>query len=97
MKIIRFLLAIDRISEIADYIAHDNISASIKWIEDIFNEVDQLLKFPESGRIIPEIAKNNIREFIFGNYRIIYQMNIKDISILTIRHFKQILPLDEIT
>jgi len=97
MKIIWSPLAIDRISEIADYIARDNIDASVKWIEDIFNKIERLRKFPESGRVVPEIDKNNIREIIYGNYRIVYQIRDKEISILTVRHFKQILPLDDIS
>ncbi|MGB5615899.1 MAG: type II toxin-antitoxin system RelE/ParE family toxin [Desulfobacterales bacterium] len=36
------------------------------------------------------------RELIYGNYRIIYRIETKKISILTIRHGQQILPIDEI-
>ena len=97
MKLIWSPLAIDRISEIADYIARDNIDASVKWIEDIFNKIERLRKFPESGRVVPEIDKNNIREIIYGNYRIVYQIRDKEISILTVRHFKQILPISDIS
>ena len=97
MKIIWSPLATDRVTEIADYIARDNIGASVKWIEDIFREVEQLNKFPESGRKVPETERYNIRELIFGNYRIIYRIGAKEISILTVRHFKQILPSEEIS
>ncbi len=97
MKLIWSPLAIDRVSEIADYIARDNINASVKWVEEIFNEADQLIEFPESGRLVPEIERYNIRELIFRNYRIIYQIKEQEISILTLRHFKQILPSDEIS
>ena len=97
MRIIWSPLAIDRVSEIADYIAQDNVGASIKWIENIFKEVEQLNKFPESGRVVPEINRKYIRELIYGNYRIIYYTEKQEISILTVRHFKQILPSDEIS
>jgi len=96
MKIIWSPLAIERVSEIAEYIAEDNISASINWINDIFEKIEQLNEFPESGRIIPELNRNNIRDLIFGNYRIVYRIGTKQMSILTIRHMKQILPVDEI-
>ncbi len=95
MNIIWSPLAMNRVSEIADYIAQDNIGASVKWIDELFKEVAQLNKFPESGRIVPEMDRYNIRELIFGNYRIIYQIRTQEISILTVRHFKQILPSDE--
>jgi len=89
-------LAIDRASEIADYIALDKPSAAKRWIEEIFSKVDQLKSSPQIGRVVPEISDSLFRELIYGNYRIIYRIKIKQISILTIRHGKQILPIDEI-
>ena len=96
MKIIWSPLAINRASEIADYIAQDKPSAAKRWINEVFIKVEQLKSLPQIGRIVPEISDNKFRELIYGNYRIIYRMEIKQISILTIRHGKQILPIDEI-
>jgi plasmid stabilization system protein ParE len=96
MKIIWSPLAINRASEIADYIAQDKPSAAKRWINEVFTKVKQLKSSPQIGRIVPEISDNKFRELIYGNYQIIYRMEIKQISILTIRHGKQILPIDEI-
>ncbi len=96
MRIIWSPLAVDRAAEIAAYIARDKPSAAEKWIESIFSKVEQLKASPEIGRIVPEINNNQFRELIYGNYRIIYRIETKQISILTIRHGKQILPIDEI-
>jgi len=96
MRILWSPLAIDRISEIAEYIARDNPTAAEDWIHTIFAKVDQLSGFPESGRIVPEINNQKIRELIHGNYRIIYRIDEKRLSVLTVRHVKQILPTDDI-
>ena len=96
MKIIWSPLSLQRIQEISDYIALDTISAANNWIDIIFGKVDILKSNPEIGRIVPEIEKPHIRELIHGNYRIIYSYDLKKIAILTIRHFKQILPIEEI-
>jgi plasmid stabilization system protein ParE len=96
MKIIWPPLAIDRASEIADYIAKDKPSAAEKWINSLFSKVNQLKLSAGIGRIVPEIKNNQFRELIYGNYRIIYHIEKKQISILTIRHGKQILPIEEI-
>ncbi|HMK56606.1 MAG TPA: type II toxin-antitoxin system RelE/ParE family toxin [Dissulfurispiraceae bacterium] len=96
MKIIWSPLAIERVTEIAQYIAQDNPAASQKWVEAIFSKVEQLQSSPASGRIVPEVNRKEIREIIFGNYRIVYRTDPKNISILTVRHGKQILPVDEI-
>ena len=96
MKIIWSPLAIDRSSEIADYIAQDKPSAAEKWINTVFSKVEQLKSSPEIGRIVPELNNTQFREIIYGNYRIIYRIEKKQISVLTIRHGKQILPINEI-
>ena len=96
MKIIWSPLAVDRSSEIADYIAQDKPSAAEKWINTVFSKVEQLKSSPEIGRLVPELNNTQFRGIIYGNYRIIYRIEKKQISILTIRHGKQILPIDEI-
>jgi len=96
MKIIWSPLAIDRVSEIAEYISQDNPYAAQNWVDSIFQEVESLLSSPQMGRMVPEVERKEIRELIFGNYRIIYRYESTSISILTIRHGKQILPIEEI-
>lgn len=96
MKLLWSPLAVDRATEIAEYIAQDKPSAAAKWIDTVFSKVEQLKSTPEIGRLVPEIRNNQFRELIYGNYRIIYRIEKKQISILTIRHGKQILPIDEI-
>ena len=96
MRIIWSPLAIDRASEIAEYIAQDKPSAAENWINTVFSKVEQLISSPEIGRLVPEIKNNQFRELIYGNYRIIYRIEKRQISILTIRHGIQILPIDEI-
>ena len=96
MKIIWSPLSIDRASEIARYIAQDNPSAAKKWVETLFGKVQQLKSSPQSGRVVPETHSEDIRELVYGNYRIIYRLEEKRISILTVRHGKQILPTEDI-
>ncbi len=92
MKIIWSPLSIERITEIAQYIAIDNRKSANKWVEEIFISVEQLQQFPKSGRILSELNNDAVREIIHGNYRIIYLIESKQISILTVRNVRQILP-----
>jgi plasmid stabilization system protein ParE len=96
MRVIWAPLAIDRVAEIASYIAADNPLAAEKWIGKIFARVGQLASFPESGRHPPETARPDIRELIWGNYRIIYRIESHRVAILTVRHTKQILPIEDL-
>jgi toxin ParE1/3/4 len=95
MKIVWSPLAVDRVSEIAGYIAQDNPVAAESWINTVFKKVEDLKAFPESGRVVPETDNKAIRELIYGNYRIIYRLEKKTLSVLTVRHGKQVLPVDE--
>lgn len=96
MKVQWAPLAMDRVAEIAAYIAEDNPAAAEKWVRDAFARVGQLGRFPKSGRQIPETPRQDIRELVWGNYRIIYRIEPHQVSILTIRHMRQILPMDDL-
>ena len=96
MKIIWSPLAVERASTIAEYIGQDSPAAAAKWVETLFAKVELLKSAPKSGRIVPETRREDIREVLFGNYRIIYRAEKTRIIILTLRHGKQILPVDEI-
>ncbi len=96
MRLVWTDFAIERVSEIAKYIAQDNPKAAEKWVDAIFDKAKVLKNFPKIGRMVPEILRDEIREIVFKNYRIIYKIQADKISILTVRHFKQVLPITEI-
>ena len=96
MKIIWSPLAVKRAVEIAEYISSDNPTAARKWIETVFSEVELLESSPKIGRIVPELNQKDFREIILGNYRIIYRVEKESVSIVTVRHAQQILPVNEL-
>lgn len=97
MKIIWSPLAIERASEILEYIAQDNPNVAAKWVETLFEKVGVLQSSPNSGEIVPETQSDDICEIVYGNYRIIYAVLKNKACILTVRHDRQILPTEEIT
>jgi len=96
VKIVWSPLAVDRVFEIAEYIALDKPTAAADWLDTVFESVKRLKKFPRSGRVIPEIQLDEFREIILDNYRIIYRIEEKQVSILTVRSGREILPVDEV-
>ncbi|MFZ5571005.1 MAG: type II toxin-antitoxin system RelE/ParE family toxin [Thermodesulfobacteriota bacterium] len=68
MKIVWSPLAVERSSEIVDYISQDKPLAADNWIHAVFSKVDQLRANPEIGRIVPEMNERQFRELIYGNY-----------------------------
>lgn len=58
---------------INDYISLDSEFYAARFISKLIDRVEQLIEFPESGRIVPEKNEIEIRELIEGNYRIFLQ------------------------
>ena len=96
MTIVWSPLPLDRVAEIAGYIARDKPSAAEIWVKTVFAKVEQLEISPELGRVVPEIGNVQFRELIYSQYRIVYRIEKKRISILTVRHGRQELPIEEI-
>lgn len=95
MRIVWSPLALERVEDIAQYIAEDKPDAAIEWVDGLFSTVERLADFPESGRMVPEVGLRRIRELIFGTYRVIY--GVKDqIDILTVRRSSQLLRMSEL-
>jgi toxin ParE1/3/4 len=95
MRIVWSPLALERVEDIAQYIAEDKPAAAVEWIDGLFATVERLADFPQSGRIVPELGVHRIREVMFGAYRVIY--SVKDrIDILTVRRSNQLLRASEL-
>jgi len=96
VKIVWSPLSFERLENIYKFISDKDPVAAKNLINRIFERLESLNKYPERGRKVPEINRNEIREVFESEYRIIYQIEPKKISILTIRNFKQLLAKTDI-
>ncbi len=62
------------LKDIAAFIAEDNPSAAERFVRSLFQAMERLADFPESGRIVPEFGDPNIREVIRKPCRIVYSI-----------------------
>lgn len=95
MKVEWSPLALERVEDIAQYIARDDPDAAVRWVVELFDTVGRLADFPESGRIVPEVGIRRIREVISGAYRVVYSVREK-VEVLTVRRGSQLLRLNEL-
>ena len=86
MRIIWAPIALDRAEEAARYIARDRPAAAAKWIDGLFDAVSDLKTFPQKGRVVPEVRRTEVREVLYGQYRVIYRLEENRLFILTVRH-----------
>ena len=81
--------AIEDIESIAEYIQRDSFFYAKAVVNKIFQSTNKLKEFPKIGRILPELEKEDIRELIIYNYRLVYQIKKKHILIVAVIHGKR--------
>ncbi len=88
--------ALTRVRETARYIAADDPDAARRWADGLFDVVESLAVFPESGRLAPELEDRGVRELVYGAYRVFYRVDAVAVLILTVRHASQLIREDEV-
>jgi addiction module RelE/StbE family toxin len=83
--------AIDDLKEIYKFIASDSPYYANILKDRIFEMVEHLELFPEMGRRVPESDDPTVRELIYKNYRIIYQIRQGYLEIITVIHGSKLL------
>lgn len=91
MKVRWAPLAIDRAVEQARLIAEDKPGAAERWLNGLFAAGEELERFPKLGRVVPEMKSEELREIDYGKYRVIYRIEERRISVLTVRHSRRLL------
>jgi len=56
------------------------------FAQRIVSIVEAIPSFPETGRIVPEYRRQDLREKIYRNYRIVYRIKADAIEIVAITH-----------
>jgi len=89
--------ALDDLEAILMYIARDSSYYARIFSDKVFKVAENLSQFPNMGRVVPDIGDEEIREILYGSYRIIYRIKKeKDvIEILTIHHGAMLLELND--
>lgn len=77
------------LKQIHDYIAMDSRYYAKKVAQTIVEKAEDLLSFPELGRIVPEIGDAKVREIFVYSYRLIYEITSGGIEILGVIHGKR--------
>ena len=82
--------------EALDLMLRERPSAAAKWLRQLLAGVQALGRFPQRGRMVPELDRTEIREIIQAPYRVIYRVDAKRVVILTVRHSRRAFDRDEV-
>ncbi len=66
------------LKELAAYIAESRPRASARFVRQVFQIVEHLADFPESGRVVPEFDDPSIREVMRKPCRIVYRVKAQE-------------------
>ncbi len=76
----------DDLAAIRSYIARDSEHYAQLTIDRLVTAPERLLIWPRSGRVVPEVGDEDLREVIVGPYRIVYRVHVDGIGIVTVFH-----------
>jgi len=83
--------ALQALDAIAEYISLDNPAAAGHLIENVFEQVERLQKFPKSGRTPPELPNSVYREVLVPPCRIFYrEENMRVLILYVMREERQL-------
>lgn len=83
--------AIENLASIKAFISQDSPAYALAVVGRLFHSVGQLARFPDSGRVVPEHGRPEIRELVRPPYRIVYRRRPELVEILLV--FRSSLPL----
>lgn len=86
MKVFWTNKAIEQLTAIHNYHAQVSPQYATRLVDLITRRSQQIGTFPNSGRMLPEINLEQIREVIEANYRIIYYVASDKVDILAVVH-----------
>jgi plasmid stabilization system protein ParE len=81
------------IAEAQDWIDADSPSAAERWIEGLYDALDGLGTMPARCPLAPEneYHAEEIRQFLYGRYRILFTIKPGRVLILHVRHGARLL------
>jgi toxin ParE1/3/4 len=86
--------AIQDVEAIRAYVARDSAYYADLVVERLVAAVERLRDHPRSGRVVPELGEESIREVVHGNYRIVYRLRHDAVEIATVFHGARSFRLD---
>lgn len=78
--------AASHLESICEFIAEDSSVYARIFVQKVVALVKSISAYPQAGRIVPEYDDPNLREKIYGDYRVIYRIVDDRIEIAAICH-----------
>jgi addiction module RelE/StbE family toxin len=84
--------SLDDLESICRYIARDSERYARLFGERILALIESIARQPLLGAMVPEYQREDLRERLLQNYRIVYRVSDDLVEIVTIVHAARLLP-----
>jgi toxin ParE1/3/4 len=81
-----------QLQNIRVYISEDSSEIAEEQVSKIIERVETLIKHPAIGHRLKDDSDSDVRELFIRPYRVIYQLVSDQILILTVLHYRQLIP-----
>ncbi len=86
--------AVSDMESILAYYDDEGVPATGRSVmADLLSEIERLVDFPKSGRIVPEFNIEHVREIIHPPFRIVYRCDKKRVRIIRVWRSERIMKL----
>jgi addiction module RelE/StbE family toxin len=85
--------AVEDLRSIRLFIERDSPRYGRLVAERLFEATLRIEQFPRSGRMIPEVGREDYRELIVGEYRIVYRLDGEAAVLLTVFRSSRLFPM----
>lgn len=86
-----------QLDEAIGFIAADRPEAALEWLERLLDAGESLSELADRGRVVPEVARDDVRELIVGPYRLVYRRDEDAVVITMVLHSRRDLHADDVT
>lgn len=76
--------------EQARFVAEDKPEDTRRSLGDRFTSVSRLTKLSKRGRQRPELTRADLRELDFRGFRVVYRVEKRQVTILTVPHGRRL-------
>ncbi len=97
MRVIYSKLALYDLKNIYDFIRKDSLHYAVKEVRFIRHVIKSLQSQPQMGKLFEIQSEVGTRELVYKHYRIIYEIGIDEIQILSIHHSSRSLKNNPLT
>ncbi len=86
--------AVSDMESILAYYDSEGVPATGKGVlAALLSEIERLVDYPKSGRVVPEFTSEHMREIIHPPFRIVYRYDTKRVRIIRIWRSERIMKL----